>query len=45
MMRGDCPGAVDAAWNASVVAERTGDPRDRALVRSIRRELERCSSR
>ncbi|GAB4202848.1 MAG: hypothetical protein OHK0013_16490 [Sandaracinaceae bacterium] len=45
MMSGDCRGAVGAAWDASVVAERTGDPHDRALVRSVRRELERCEPR
>jgi hypothetical protein len=45
MMSGDCRGAVFAAWDASVVAERTGSPRERELVRSIRRELERCEPR
>jgi hypothetical protein len=45
MMSGDCRGAVSAAWDASVVAERTGSPRERELVRSIRRELERCEPR
>lgn len=45
MMTGDCRGAVGAAWEASVVADRNGDERDRALVRSIRRELESCEPR
>jgi Zn-dependent protease with chaperone function len=45
MMSGDCRGAVFAAWDASVVAERAGSPRERELVRSIRRELERCEPR
>jgi Zn-dependent protease with chaperone function len=45
MMSGDCRGAVFATWDASVVAERTGTPRERELVRSIRRELERCEPR
>jgi Zn-dependent protease with chaperone function len=45
MMTGDCRGAVGAAWDASVVADRNGDARDRALVRSIRRELESCEPR
>ncbi|MFN7702806.1 MAG: M48 family metalloprotease [Deltaproteobacteria bacterium] len=42
ILSGDCSGAVVAAWDASVVAERAGSPRDRDLVRSIRRELDRC---
>ncbi|MFO0708459.1 MAG: hypothetical protein U0353_01395 [Sandaracinus sp.] len=45
MMSGDCRGAVGAAWDASVVADRTGNARDRELVRSIRRELESCEPR
>ncbi len=45
MMSGDCWGAAGAAWDASVVADRAGSPRDRELVRSIRRELERCEPR
>lgn len=45
MMSGDCWGAAGAAWDASVVADRAGSERDRQLVRSIRRELERCEPR
>lgn len=45
MMSGDCWGAAGAAWEASVVADRAGTPRERELVRSIRRELERCEPR
>jgi len=45
MMEGDCQGAAGAAWEASVVADRSGDARDRQLVRSIRRELENCENR
>ncbi len=45
MMSGDCWGAAGAAWDASVVADRAGSERDRALARSIRRELERCEPR
>lgn len=42
MMSGDCSGARGAAWDASVVADRAGNARDRALASSIRRELEQC---
>jgi len=45
MMEGDCQAAAGAAWEASVVADRSGDARARQLVRSIRRELESCENR
>ncbi len=45
MMEGDCQEAAGAAWEASVIADRSGDARDRQLVRSIRRELENCENR
>lgn len=45
MMEGDCRAAAASAWEASVVADRAGDARDRQLVRSIRRELENCENR
>lgn len=45
ILEGDCRGALDAAWDASVVAERSGSPRERQLARSVRLELERCTAR
>ncbi len=43
MLRGDCEAAVEATWDASVLAERSGGSRARALASRIRRELERCT--
>ncbi|MCS6857822.1 MAG: hypothetical protein NZM37_08935 [Sandaracinaceae bacterium] len=45
MLLGDCRSATEATWEASVVAERSGNERERALVQSVRRELDGCRSR
>ena len=41
---GDCAEARDAAFRASVIAARSGDPSMALLMRNVRRETEECRS-